>query len=127
MFLLHVYICKTVVHPLIYQRVQRTWRPAFPSRARKLGYPLYAADFDPLNSDFLLVGGGGGSSSTGVPNKISLLDVSRQYESAEITDLELAKDEDSVTTLAVASSSGTSLTAIAGINGSLAEQDGGEK
>ncbi|RMD40422.1 hypothetical protein DV735_g4681, partial [Chaetothyriales sp. CBS 134920] len=92
---------------------------------KQLGYPLYAADFDPLNPDFLLVGGGGGSSSTGVPNKISLLDVSRPNDTAEITEIELAKDEDSVTTLAVASSSETSLTAIAGINSSVAEQESG--
>lgn len=37
---------------------------------KKLSYPLYAADFDPLNQDFLLVGGGGGSTPSGVPNKI---------------------------------------------------------
>ncbi|RMZ91215.1 hypothetical protein DV736_g1533, partial [Chaetothyriales sp. CBS 134916] len=97
------------------------------SQSRKqLDYPLYAADFDPLNPDFLLVGGGGGSSATGVPNKISLLDVSRPHSTAEITDIELAKDEDSVTTLAVTSSSETSLTAIAGINSSVADQESGK-
>lgn len=35
-----------------------------------LSYPLYAADFDPQNSDFLLVGGGGGEGRSGVGNKI---------------------------------------------------------
>ncbi|RMZ80543.1 hypothetical protein DV737_g2959, partial [Chaetothyriales sp. CBS 132003] len=100
--------------------------PHITQSRKQLGYPLYAADFDPLNPDFLLVGGGGGSSATGVPNKISLLDVSRSHETAEITDIELAKDEDSVTTLAVVSSSETSLTAIAGINSSVAEQDSGK-
>lgn len=35
-----------------------------------LTYPLYAADFDPQNSDFLLVGGGGGEGRSGVGNKI---------------------------------------------------------
>ncbi|RMZ78633.1 hypothetical protein DV738_g3826, partial [Chaetothyriales sp. CBS 135597] len=99
--------------------------PHIPESRKQLGYPLYAADFDPLNPDFIIVGGGGGSSSTGVPNKISLLDVSRPHDTAEITEIELAKDEDSVTTLAVASSSETSLTAIAGINSSVAEQESG--
>ena len=35
-----------------------------------LTYPLYAADFDPRNSDFLLVGGGGGEGRSGVGNRI---------------------------------------------------------
>ncbi|KPI37729.1 uncharacterized protein AB675_192 [Cyphellophora attinorum] len=93
---------------------------------KKLGYPLYGADFDPLNPDFLLVGGGGGSSSTGVPNKISLIDTSRRDELHEVAEVELAKDEDSVTTLAVASSTEHALTAIAGINSSDAEQAAGK-
>lgn len=36
----------------------------------KLSYPIYAADFDPYNSSFLLVGGGGGEGRSGIPNKI---------------------------------------------------------
>ena len=35
-----------------------------------LPYPLFAADFDPYNRGFLVVGGGGGESKTGVPNQI---------------------------------------------------------
>jgi len=35
-----------------------------------LGYPLYAADFDPYSNGLLLVGGGGGQSKTGVRNEI---------------------------------------------------------
>lgn len=35
-----------------------------------LTYPLYAADFDPNNSNYLLVGGGGGEGRSGVGNKI---------------------------------------------------------
>ncbi len=35
-----------------------------------LTYPPYAADFDPYNSNFLLVGGGGGPVRSGVGNKI---------------------------------------------------------
>jgi hypothetical protein len=35
--------------------------PPLPSSARlRLRYLLYACDFDPLNSGYLLVGGGGG-------------------------------------------------------------------
>lgn len=35
-----------------------------------LTYPLYAADFDPNNDSYLLVGGGGGEGRSGVGNKI---------------------------------------------------------
>ncbi|KIW20539.1 hypothetical protein PV08_01114 [Exophiala spinifera] len=92
----------------------------------KLSYPLYAADFDPYNPDFLLVGGGGGSSSTGVPNKISLIDTTQREQLAEVVDIELAKDEDSVTSLAVSDSSSSSLVAFAGINSSVADQNAGK-
>jgi len=33
-------------------------------------YPLFAAEFDPYNRGYLVVGGGGGESKTGVPNQI---------------------------------------------------------
>ncbi|EXJ79886.1 hypothetical protein A1O3_08171 [Capronia epimyces CBS 606.96] len=100
--------------------------PTVSSSQIKLSYPLYAADFDPFNPDFLLVGGGGGSSSTGVPNKISLIDASRRDQPAEVADVELVKGEDSVTSLAVAESSGSALTAFAGINSSIADQNAGK-
>jgi hypothetical protein len=35
-----------------------------------LSYPLYACDFDPLDSSRLVVGGGGGAGRSGVGNKI---------------------------------------------------------
>ncbi|KIX96835.1 uncharacterized protein Z520_07555 [Fonsecaea multimorphosa CBS 102226] len=100
--------------------------PTVSSSRTQLSYPLYAADFDPLNPDFLLVGGGGGSSSTGVPNKISLLDTSQRNQLKEVVDIQLASDEDSVTSLAVADSSAASLTAFAGINSSVADQNAGK-
>ncbi|OAP61243.1 hypothetical protein AYL99_03444 [Fonsecaea erecta] len=100
--------------------------PTVASSRTQLSYPLYAADFDPLNPDFLLVGGGGGSSSTGVPNKISLLDTSQRNQLKEVLDIQLASDEDSVTSLAVADSSAASLTAFAGINSSVADQNAGK-
>jgi len=100
--------------------------PELPLSRTKLSYPLNAADFDPSNQDFLLVGGGGGSSSTGVPNKISLIDSSPREQLREIADIELAKNEDSVTTLAIADSTASSLTAFAGINSSAADQAAGK-
>lgn len=36
-----------------------------------LSCPLFAADFDPKNAGFLLVGGGGGEGRSGVGNKIA--------------------------------------------------------
>ncbi len=100
--------------------------PNVTSSRVQLSYPLYAADFDPFNPDFLLVGGGGGTSSTGVPNKISLIDASRRDQLNEVADIELAKDEDSVTSLAVADSSSESLTAFAGVNSSVTDQNAGK-
>ena len=44
--------------------------PPIPCAKITLSYPLYAADFDPKNSHFLLVGGGGGEGRSGVGNKI---------------------------------------------------------
>jgi len=92
---------------------------------KQLAYPLYGADFDPLNHHFLLVGGGGGSSSTGVPNRISLLDTSNRSEIREISDILLAPDEDNVSSLAIAESSPQSLLAYAGINSSVKDQEAG--
>ena len=99
--------------------------PPLPSATTKLSYPVYCADFDPLNQDFLLVGGGGGSSSTGVPNRLSLLDCSNVHELKEVVDVELSKHEDSVSSLAVAQSSETSLIAYGGINSSPSDQHNG--
>lgn len=44
--------------------------PPFAHAKITLKYPLYAADFDPQNNGFLLVGGGGGEGRSGVGNKI---------------------------------------------------------
>lgn len=99
--------------------------PSLHSARTKLSYPIYGADFDPLNRDFLLVGGGGGSRPTGVPNKLTLIDCSRSQELKEVVDVELSKTEDAVFSLAVAQSSDTSLTAYAGINSSDADQASG--
>jgi hypothetical protein len=47
--------------------------PNIPSAKITLSCPLFAADFDPRNNDFLLVGGGGGEGRSGVGNKIASL------------------------------------------------------
>ncbi|GAD97938.1 conserved hypothetical protein [Paecilomyces variotii No. 5] len=120
-----------------------------------LSCPLFAADFDPRNNGFLLVGGGGGEGRSGVGNKIAsldpffalfplslylllsslrsplgddannlgaLLDTSRRNEIAEVVDIELSRDEDSVTSLAAAHADDESVVAFAGINSSEKEQ-----
>lgn len=35
-----------------------------------LPFPIFAADFDPYNRGYLVVGGGGGEGRSGVPNQI---------------------------------------------------------
>mgnify|MGYP003740344845 CR=1 FL=1 len=47
--------------------------PDIPSAKLTLSCPLFAADFDPRNDGFLLVGGGGGEGRSGVGNKIASL------------------------------------------------------
>ncbi|MCJ1470196.1 hypothetical protein MMC07_008841 [Pseudocyphellaria aurata] len=91
-----------------------------------LTYPIYAADFDPHNSSYLLVGGGGGESRSGVGNKITLLDAFRKQNLDEIVDVDLSREEDSVTSLAVAQSRDQSIIAFAGINSSEADQNAGK-
>lgn len=55
----------------------------------------------------------------------SLLDTSRWHEVSPVVEIDLSREEDAVTTLAVVESSDTSVTAFAGINSSTAEQDAG--
>ncbi|KAL9611447.1 MAG: hypothetical protein Q9167_003921 [Letrouitia subvulpina] len=91
-----------------------------------LSYPLFASDFDPQNNSFLLVGGGGGEGRTGVGNKITLVNASRKQAVSEVVEIHLSQDEDSVTSLAVASSTESSVTAFAGINSSRRDQNAGK-
>ena len=117
--------------------------PPIPCAKIALTYPLYAADFDPKNSHFLLVGGGGGEGRSGVGNKIvsnlyyttnwrlrysrqTLLNTSKKTELSEIVDIDLSRDEDSVTSLSYAQSTEQWATAFAGINSSTAEQQRGK-
>ncbi|KAG9239361.1 hypothetical protein BJ875DRAFT_391358 [Amylocarpus encephaloides] len=74
--------------------------PLIPSAKATLSYPLYACDFDPLDSSRLVVGGGGGAGRSGIGNKITLLDASNPSELEEIGEIDLSKDEDNVTSLA---------------------------
>ncbi|KAE8159027.1 hypothetical protein BDV40DRAFT_303604 [Aspergillus tamarii] len=94
--------------------------PLVPSAKLTLSCPLFAADFDPRNHGFLLVAGGGGEGRSG-----ALLDTSKRNEISEVVDIELSRDEDSVTSLATARASDDSIIAFAGINSSVAEQKRG--
>ncbi|KAL9119445.1 MAG: hypothetical protein Q9187_004006, partial [Circinaria calcarea] len=99
--------------------------PPVASAKLTLSCPLYAADFDPQNNGFLIVGGGGGEGRSGVGNKISLINTSRKHELSEVVEINLSRDEDSVTSLAIAKSSDISASVFAGINSSTAEQQAG--
>ncbi|PBP17054.1 hypothetical protein BUE80_DR012228, partial [Diplocarpon rosae] len=91
-----------------------------------LSYPLYAVDFDPLDSSRLLVGGGGGAGRTGVGNKITLLDTTNPNELAELRDIELSKDEDNVTSLAAGVDKNGAPLVFAGVNSSPEDLDKGK-
>jgi len=95
------------------------------SYAKKLlAYPIYAADFDPYGRGYLIIGGGGGEGRSGVPNQISVLDVSDRASIATVAEIELSREEDSVYSLAsLATKDG--LIALAGINSSQASQNAG--
>ncbi|KAJ9642980.1 hypothetical protein H2199_004502 [Coniosporium tulheliwenetii] len=82
-----------------------------------LDFPPMSADFDPYNRGYLVVGGGGGEGRSGVSNKIALLDISSPATIEKSAEIELSRDEDSVTCLAnLASRDG--LITFAGINSS---------
>lgn len=93
-----------------------------PSDKVTLTYPLYAVEF--ANDGRLVVGGGGGAGRSGVGNKITVLraeDVLR--EEAEV---DLSKDEDNVTSLAVGATAGQDIPIYAGINSSPKDVTKGE-
>lgn len=89
--------------------------PPFPESKITLDYPLYACDFDPQDPNRLFVGGGGGSSRTGVGNKITSLDVSRDQLDV-VGDVSLSKNEDNVTALLAGQHKGKATLIYAGIN-----------
>lgn len=87
-----------------------------------LDYPIYAAEFDPYTRGFLIVAGGGGEGRSGVPNRISLLDVNNRAVVEPVAELDLSRDEDSIQSLAnLATKDG--LITLAGINSSQAAQN----
>ncbi|OQE36287.1 hypothetical protein PENCOP_c012G01203 [Penicillium coprophilum] len=94
--------------------------PTVHSAKLTLSCPLFAADFDPRDNGRLLVGGGGGEGRSG-----SLIDTSRRDKITEAVELNLSRDEDSVTSLVAAPLAGDeadSLVALAGINSSVEQQ-----
>ncbi|KAK3996112.1 hypothetical protein QBC44DRAFT_6881 [Cladorrhinum sp. PSN332] len=91
--------------------------PAIPSSELKLSYPLYAVDFDPADANRLVVGGGGGANRSGVGNKISVLDTSKE-ELQIVSEIELSRDEDSVNTIAVGPHRKNDFLVYTGINSS---------
>ncbi|KAF8865776.1 hypothetical protein BDZ45DRAFT_796041 [Acephala macrosclerotiorum] len=99
--------------------------PLIPSAKVTLSYPLYACDFDPLDSSRLVVGGGGGAGRTGVGNKITLIDTSNSTELREAAEIELSKDEDNVTSLAVGAKKDKATLVFAGVNSSPADVERG--
>ncbi|CAG8961979.1 hypothetical protein HYFRA_00014024 [Hymenoscyphus fraxineus] len=95
--------------------------PLIPSAKSTLSYPLYACDFDPLDSTRLVVGGGGGAGRSGVGNKITLLNTTNPSAIDESGEIELSKQEDNVTSLAIGQRQGAATTVLAGINSSPKE------
>lgn len=91
--------------------------PLLPESKITLDYPLYACDFDPQDPNRLFVGGGGGSSRTGVGNKITSLDVSRDQLDS-VGEIVLSKNEDNVTALLAGQHKGKAALIYAGINSS---------
>ncbi|ESZ93035.1 hypothetical protein SBOR_6556 [Sclerotinia borealis F-4128] len=100
--------------------------PLISSAKSTLSYPLYACDFDPVDSSRLVVGGGGGAGRTGVGNKITLLDTSNPNELIEAGEIDLSKEEDNVTSLAVGQGQGKAAFIFAGVNSSPQDLGRGE-
>ncbi|PPJ54855.1 hypothetical protein CBER1_07845 [Cercospora berteroae] len=87
-----------------------------------LDYPVYAADWDPYSRGYLVVAGGGGEGRSGVPNKISVLDVNNRATIEPVAEIDLSRDEDSIQSLAnLATKDG--LVTLTGINSSQAAQN----
>ncbi|QSZ35551.1 hypothetical protein DSL72_008421 [Monilinia vaccinii-corymbosi] len=99
--------------------------PLIPSAKFTLSYPLYACDFDPVDSSRLIVGGGGGAGRTGVGNKITLLDTSNPDELVQTGEIDLSKEEDNVTSLAVSQPQEKTTLIFAGVNSSPEDLDKG--
>ncbi|KAL2886426.1 putative guanine nucleotide exchange factor-likeprotein [Ceratocystis lukuohia] len=95
--------------------------PPLPCATAGLSYPLYACDFDPNDPTTLVVAGGGGAGRSGVNNKITILTHGNQTTLTPVSEIDLSRDEDSVTCLAVGGRRDDSLLVYAGINSSAAD------
>ncbi|PHH84912.1 hypothetical protein CDD83_1186 [Cordyceps sp. RAO-2017] len=95
--------------------------PSVPCATVDLGYPLFALDFDPDDANRLVVGGGSGAGGFGGGNKITVLETPSQEELRVAGELELARDEDCVMSLAVCpAQKAKTMRLYAGINSSPA-------
>lgn len=95
--------------------------PPFPRAQIEVDYPIYAVDFDPQDANRLVIGGGGGAGRSGVGNKITVLDTSRQDEIRIAGEVDLSRDEDTVMSLAVGSHRGKTTHVFAGVNSSAVD------
>ncbi|KAL5612750.1 hypothetical protein BROUX41_004165 [Berkeleyomyces rouxiae] len=95
--------------------------PPLPCATAGLSYPLYACEFDPHDPTTLIVGGGGGAGRSGVSNKITILNHENQSILTPASDIDLSRDEDSVTCLAVGDRRDGNLLVYAGINSSATD------
>ncbi|KAF2425767.1 hypothetical protein EJ08DRAFT_557388, partial [Tothia fuscella] len=87
-----------------------------------LGYPPWALEFDPLNRGYLLVAGGGGEQKE-VPNRLTLLDVSKRSQIENVADVNIL--EDSPSSLGLLSTK-DGLYAYSGVNSTLADRQKGK-
>ncbi|KAH6897180.1 hypothetical protein B0T10DRAFT_178569 [Thelonectria olida] len=92
--------------------------PPFPCASTELDYPLYAVDFDPEDSNRLIVGGGGGAGRSGVGNKITVIETVSKHELRVSGEINLSRDEDSVMSLAIGANKGKVTHLYAGVNSS---------
>jgi prolactin regulatory element-binding protein len=88
-----------------------------------LGYPPWALDFDPYNRGYLLVGGGGGEGQKEVPNRLTLLDVSKGANIEKVAELDIT--DDSPVSLGILSAK-DGLYAFSGINSGAADRKAGK-
>lgn len=112
--------------------------PEITSKKLTLSYPVQCCDFDHQDANKLIVGGGGGAGRSGVGNKIvcprlhyiddllltaghpqSILDTSSPEEIKVVSEIDLSREEDSVTTLAVGLRKHRTTLVYTGINSSV--------
>ncbi|EGS20590.1 uncharacterized protein CTHT_0024240 [Thermochaetoides thermophila DSM 1495] len=101
-----------------------------PTATLRLSYPLYALDFDPTSRDakrLVVAGGGGSSTKSGIGNKLTVLALDDEAKEIQISaEIDLSREEDAVSSLAVESrpvkgkdGKGEIVRIYAGVNSSL--------